>query len=102
MSSNTNTSKKPKPNQTQRKTIYMSNILPTLQRRKTENISFNVRNETTVSILSPLIHYNASIVFQSSKARERNRRNTNGKIEFKLSIIADNIILFLKAPNKLH
>jgi hypothetical protein len=43
-----------------------------------------------------LTQYDARILSQNNKARERNKRDTNRKAEVKLFLFADYMILYLK------
>jgi hypothetical protein len=62
---------------------------------KKETFFSKVRNKTKVSTLLTLIQYTAGIFTQSNKARE-NKREVIGKEEVKLSLFADDMILYLK------
>jgi hypothetical protein len=85
--------------------MYLNRISTNLcstwyQTGQTETISSKVRNETRVSILLTPIQYSTGIPSQSNKARERNKRIQIGKEEAKLSLIANDMILFWKDPKE--
>jgi hypothetical protein len=61
----------------------------------TETIPSKVRNDTGCP-LSTLIQQSLGIPIQSNKTRRRNKRNKIGKEEVKLSLFADDMILYLK------
>jgi hypothetical protein len=63
---------------------------------KAKNISSKVRHKTRVSTLPTLIQYSAKILSQSSKVRERNKRNTNRKGRIQLTPFADDMVIYLK------
>jgi hypothetical protein len=65
---------------------------------KTEIISSKVRNETRLPIFPTPIQHSLGISNQINKARRRNKRNTNSKEVVKLSLFADDMILYLKDP----
>jgi hypothetical protein len=67
---------------------------------KTEIISSKVRNETRLPIFPTPIQHSLGISNQINKARRRNKRNTNSKDVVKLSLFADDMILYLKDPKK--
>jgi hypothetical protein len=56
-----------------------------------------ILNETRMSTLPTPIQHSSGILNQSNKARRRNKRNTNRKKKIvKVSLFADNMILYLK------
>jgi hypothetical protein len=61
-----------------------------------EIISIKVRNRTRVFILHTFIQYSTGIPSQSNKTGERNKITQVGKEEVKLSLFADDKILYLK------
>jgi hypothetical protein len=63
---------------------------------KTKTIFSNVRNEARVSTLSTLIQHSPGIPSQSNKKERRNKRNSNRKRRLKLSLFADNMVLYIK------
>jgi hypothetical protein len=65
---------------------------------KTETISSKVMNEIRVSILSTLTQRTSRIPCQSNKTGRKNKMNSNRKEEVKLSLFADDMILYLKDP----
>jgi hypothetical protein len=63
-----------------------------------ETISPKVGNNTRMSTLPTPIQHSAGIPSQSKKARRRNKRNTNRLKRVKISLFADNMVLYLKDP----
>jgi hypothetical protein len=73
--------------------------LPTA-REKTEAISFKVWNERKVSILSSLIQPNLEFPAKEVRQEEEVKGIQIGKEVVKLSLFADDMILYQKAPTQ--
>jgi hypothetical protein len=83
------------------KAIYdkpIANII--LNGGKTETTSPKIRNETKVSTLPTPIQHSPGISSQSIKARRSNKRTQIGKETVKVSLFADDMILYLKDSKK--
>jgi hypothetical protein len=65
---------------------------------KTETISTKVRKETQMLAFLISIQYSFGITSWSNKTRARNKRDSKEKEEVKLSLFADDMILYLKDP----
>jgi hypothetical protein len=63
---------------------------------KTETISSVVKNETRVSTLSTSIQHSLGIPSQSDRQEEEIKGIQTGKEEVKLSLLADDVIVYLK------
>ena len=63
-----------------------------------ESISPKVRSKTTVPTLPTTIQHSFGIFSHSNQRRKRNKRNPDGKEEVKLSLFADDMILYLENP----
>jgi hypothetical protein len=57
-----------------------------------------VRNKTGLSIFFTPIQYNFGIPSQSNKTRARNKKDPNKDEEVKLSVFADDMILYQRDP----
>jgi hypothetical protein len=66
--------------------------------RTTETVPLKVRNETGLSPFSTPIQYNFGILRHSNKTRAINEIIQIGKKEVKLSLFADDMILYLRDP----
>jgi hypothetical protein len=64
--------------------------------KKTETISSKVRNETRLSTFSTLTQYSFGIPNQSNKQEQEIKGIQIGKEEAKVSLFADDMILYLK------
>jgi hypothetical protein len=64
--------------------------------RTTETVPLKVRNETGLSAFSTPIQYSFGIPSQRNKTRERNKSTQIGKEEVKVSLFADDMILYLR------
>ena len=62
---------------------------------KTESISPKVRNKTRVPTFTITIQHSFG---HSNQSRKRNKRNLNWKEEVKLSLFADDMILYIENP----
>jgi hypothetical protein len=69
---------------------------------KTGTISPKVRNEIRISTIPTPIQHSPRIPSQSNKARRKNKRNINTKEIVKVSLFADDMILYLKDSKQLH
>jgi hypothetical protein len=64
--------------------------------KKTETISSKTKNETKVSTLFTLIQSSLGIPNQNNKSGRRNKGIQIGKEEVKLSLFADDMIIYLE------
>lgn len=77
------------------KAIYNRHIANSIYTKgDTECISLESRNKTRYH-LSPLL---LDIVLKSNNKKKRNKRIDTGKEEVKISLFADNIILYTRKP----
>ena len=75
----------------------MTNPLPTsFSMVKTETISSKIRNKTRLSTLTSIIQHSFGSFSRSNQRRKRNKRIQIGKEEVKLSLFADDMILYTK------
>ena len=65
---------------------------------KIESISPKVRNKTRVSTLTATIQHSFGSFGHSNQSRKRNKKNPNWKEEVKLSLFADDMILYIENP----
>ena len=65
-----------------------------------ESISPKVRSKTTVPTLPTTIQHSFGIFSHSNQRRKRNKRNPDGKEEVKLSLFADDMILYIENPKE--
>ena len=59
-----------------------------------------MRNKTRLPTLTTIIQHSPGSFSHSNQRRKRNKRNPNGKKEIKLSLFADDMILYLKNPKE--
>ena len=57
-----------------------------------------IRNKTRVSTLTTTIQHSFGSVGHSNQSRKRNKRNPDRKEEVKLSLFADDMILYIESP----
>ena len=65
---------------------------------KIESISPKVRNKTRVPTLTATIQHSSGSFGHSNQSRKRNKGNPNWKEEVKLSLFADDMILYIENP----
>ena len=65
---------------------------------KIESISPKVRNKTRVPTFTTTIQHSFGSFDHSNQSRKRNKRNPIGKEEVKLSLFADDMILYIEHP----
>ena len=65
---------------------------------KIESISPKVRNKTRVPTFTATIQHSSGSFGHSNQSRKRNKRNPIGKEEVKLSLFADDKILYIENP----
>ena len=65
---------------------------------KIESISPKVRNKTRVSTFTATIQHSSGSFGHSNQSRKRNKRNPNRKRRSKLSLFADDMILYIENP----
>ena len=63
-----------------------------------ETISSKIRNKTRLPTLITIIQHSLGSFSHSHQKRKRNKRNTNRKEEVKLSLFADDMILYIENP----
>ena len=63
-----------------------------------KSITSKIRNKTRMLTLTTFTQHNFGSPSHSSKRRERNKRNLIGKEEVKLSLFADDMILYIENP----
>ena len=68
------------------------------QWRKIESISPKTRNKTRVPTLTTVIQHSLGSPSQGNKRRKRNKRNPYCKRRNKLSLFADDMIIYLENP----
>ena len=68
------------------------------QWRKIESISSKIRNKTRVSTLTTTIQHSFGSFSHSNQRRKRNKRNPDWKRKIKLSLFADDMILYIENP----
>ena len=81
------------------KAIYdkpSANII--LNGEKTKSIPSKIRNKTRVSTLTTVIQHSFEIPSYSNQRRKRNERNPVQKRRRKLSLFADDMILYIENP----
>ena len=61
-----------------------------------ENIFPKIRNKTRTSTLTNFMQHSFRSPSHSSQRRKRNKRNQIGKEELKISLFADDIILYIE------
>lgn len=85
------------------------NTINSIYEKPTANITFNrerqsfsskVRNKTRMPALTTAIEYCAGSSSQRTQTRKRNKRYSNGKKEVKLSLFADDIVLYTENPKE--
>ena len=65
---------------------------------KTETISSKIRNKTRLPTITTIIRHSFGSFSHSNQRRKRNKRNPNRKEEVKLSLFADDMILYVENP----
>ena len=65
---------------------------------KIESISPKVRNKTRVPTFTATIQFSSGSFGHSNQSRKRNKQNPNQKEEVKLSLFADDMILYIENP----
>ena len=65
---------------------------------KTESISSKIRNRTRMSTLTTIIQHSFGSPSHSNQRRKRNKRKQIRKEEVKLSLFADDMILYIENP----
>ena len=65
---------------------------------KTESIPPKIRNKTTVSPFTTTIQHSSGSPSYSNQRRKRNKRNPDWKRRVKLSLFADDMILYIEIP----
>ena len=65
---------------------------------KIESISPKVRNKIRVPTLTTTIQHSFGSSGHSNQSRKRNKTNPDGKEEVKLSLFADDMILYIENP----
>ena len=65
---------------------------------KIESIFPKVRNKTRVPTITITIRHSSGSFGHSNQSRKRNKRNPNWKEEVKLSLFADDMILYIENP----
>ena len=65
---------------------------------KIESISPKVRNKTTVPTFTTTIQHSFGSFGHNNQRRKRNKRNPDWKEEVKLSLFADDMILYIENP----
>ena len=65
---------------------------------KNKYISPKVRNKTRVPSFTTTIQHSSGSFGHSSQSRKRNKKNANWKEEVKLSLFADDMILYIENP----
>ena len=66
--------------------------------KKIESISPKVRNKTRVPTFTITIQHSFGSFSHNSQRRKRNKRNLDWKEEVKLSLFADDMILYIENP----
>ena len=65
---------------------------------KTESIPPKIRNKTRVSTFTTIIQHSSGSPSYSNQRIKRNKRNPDQKRRVKLSLFADNMILYIENP----
>ena len=65
---------------------------------KTETISSNIRDKTRLPTLTTIIQPSFGSFSYGNQRRKRNKRNLNWKRRIKLSLCADDMILYIENP----
>ena len=65
---------------------------------KSESISSKIRNKTRMPTLTTIIQHSFGSFSHSNQRRKRNKMNTTGKEEIKLSLFADDMTLYVDNP----
>ena len=65
---------------------------------KTETVSTKIRNKTSLPTLTTIIQHSFGSFSHSNQRRKRNKRIQIGKEEVKLSLFADDMILYVENP----
>ena len=77
----------------------MTNPQPTsFSMVKNESIFTKIRNKTRLPTLTAIIQHSFGSFSHSNQRRKRNKRNPKGKEEVKLSLFADDMILYIENP----
>ena len=63
-----------------------------------ETISTKIRNKTRLTTLTTIIQHSLGSFSHSNQRRKRNKRNPNQKKQVKLSLFADDMILYIENP----
>jgi hypothetical protein len=71
---------------------------PYLMEKNLETISRKIRDKTRLLTIPTPIQHSTGIPSQSNKARRRSKKNKRGKETVKISLFADDMILYLKDP----
>ena len=65
---------------------------------KTESIPPKIRNKTRVSTSTTIIQHSSGRPSYSNQRKKRNKRNPDQKRKIKLSLFADDMILYIENP----
>ena len=65
---------------------------------KNESISPKIRNKTRLSTFTTIIQHSFASLSYSNQRRKRNKRNSDQKRKSKLSLFADDMILYIEIP----
>ena len=69
-----------------------------LNREKLKTFPLKIKNKTRMSILTTFCSTYFGSPSQGNQRRKRNQRNPNWKKEVKLSLLADDMILYIRNP----
>ena len=81
------------------KAIYekpTANII--LKRHKLKSFPLMIGNKTSVSVFTTLIQHSIGSLSHSNQTRKTNKRHKIGKEEMKLSLFADDMIMYMENP----
>ena len=80
------------------KAIYDKPTANIILNGKIKSISPKVRNKTRVSTFTATIQHSSGSFGHSNKSRKKDKRNRNWKEDVKLSLFADDMILYIENP----